>query len=149
MIATLFSRAANFAFLATALLGIAALTAQGAGFTAGFEGQARDTIGANGNLPVGRGVGDGVWASSGLANWRELDWIPMRVNVTNTTGGPVTQTIVVNVDHASGSSPGEAGLFTFVATPDPKSALFPVGLRPDAIPTSNLADLARGLEPSA
>src|SRR5947209_17625536 len=79
MIAKPFRRTANFAFVAAALLGIAPLTAQGAGFTAGFEGQARDTIGANGALPVGRGVGDGIWTSSGLANWRELDWIPMRV----------------------------------------------------------------------
>src|SRR5947209_5777142 len=34
-----------------------------------LEGQSRDALGANGSLPVGRGVGDGTWTTAGLVNW--------------------------------------------------------------------------------
>src|SRR5205823_11866217 len=128
-------------------IALAPLGAQAAGPNFNLEGQSRDALGANGSLPVGRGVGDGTCTTAGLVNWREQDWLPNRINIS---GGPVVnQQIVVEIDHSSAMTPGEAGIFTYVATPNPASPTFPTGLRPATIPANFPADPTGGLQTSA
>src|SRR5258706_4258591 len=73
----------------------------------------------------GQSAGTTNWIAGNLTGWKELDFIPCRVDFTN---GPASnQTVVVEFDHTktSGSTilPGIQNLFTS-ATP-PMSSLLP------------------------
>ncbi len=60
----------------------------------------------------GQSKGDTNWISVNLQNWKELDYIPLRVKMT---GGPVSnQVITVSFDHSKNLIPGVQNLISFV-----------------------------------
>ena len=68
----------------------------------------------------GLSTGSSNWIAGNLTGWKELDFIPCRMDFTN---GPASnQTVVVQFDHTktSGSTvlPGIQNLFTFSSTPN-------------------------------
>ena len=82
-------RAAKITFLCAILFALAPFPAQGAGFNARLQGQSATAPHSH--------TATGIYISTLLQNWEELDTIPFRVNMT---GGPVTgQTITVTFDH--------------------------------------------------
>src|SRR5947207_8859787 len=82
-------RAARIVSLFAIFVALAPFAAQGAGFNASLQGQSATAPHSH--------TATGIYISTLLQNWEELDTIPLRVNMT---GGPVTgQTITVTFDH--------------------------------------------------
>src|SRR5438552_1252876 len=81
--------AAKIISLCAIFFAIAPFAAHGAGFDARLQGQSATAPHSH--------TATGIYISTLLQNWEELDTIPLRVNMT---GGPVTgQTITVTFDH--------------------------------------------------
>nr|MBA3655564.1 S8 family serine peptidase [Actinomycetota bacterium] len=61
------------------------------------------------------GTGTGTWIGGNLANWRELDQIPLRVSLSNSKSQVDTQVVTVSFDHTKTTggvaTPGVQNLF--------------------------------------